>query len=248
MAKLSIVKGATSVIVRVFIQDSSKTDGSGLSGLAFNSSGLTCYRERDDDGNAGATAISLATATRGTWASGGLVEKDSSNAKGDYEFGIPNAAIVTGSRSVLITLAGATNMAPCKVEIELTGTDNQDGVRGGMTALPNANAAAAGGVPVIGTGANNFKSDSSANVTAADLKAINGVSTSGVTTVSANQGTTQPVNFSGTGAMLTSRAMPNSGREARFKAAHLPAFHSSKSTRSAVKSLVHRLRSRCWPA
>lgn len=152
MAKLSILKGATSVLLRIFIQDSSSTTGAGLTGLAFNTASLVCYRMRDDDGNAGATAITLATATLGTWATGGFKEKDATNAPGWYEFGIPNAALATGSRSVGIHLKGATNMAPLPIEIELTNVDNQDGVRYGLTALPNAAANAAGGLPVSSAG------------------------------------------------------------------------------------------------
>lgn len=136
--KLSIVKGATSVLVRVFIQDSSKTDGSGLTGLVYNTSSLVCYRARDDDGNAGGTAISLATMTKGTWATAGFVEKDATNLPGWYEFGITNASLVTGSRSVSFMLKGATNMAPCPIEIELTGWDNQDATAGGLSRLDAA--------------------------------------------------------------------------------------------------------------
>lgn len=149
MAKYDIVKGATSVIARVFFQDSSQTNGAGLTGLTSSSSGLVCYRARDDDGNAGGTAISLSAGTRGTWSSGGFVEKDSTNMPGWYEFGIPNSALAAGSRSVGIHFKGATNLAPCPMEIELTGTDNQDSVRGGMTALPNAAANANGGLPIL---------------------------------------------------------------------------------------------------
>lgn len=155
--KLSVVKGATSVLVRIFIQDSSSLVGAGLTGLVFNTSGLTCCRMRDDDGNAGATSITLATATLGTWASGGFKEKDATNAPGWYEFGIPNAALATGSRSVDFHFKGATNMAPCPIEIELTGWDNQDAVRGGMTALPNVASGSAGAIPTTGTGANQIQ-------------------------------------------------------------------------------------------
>lgn len=153
MAKVSLVKGTTSYLARIFIQDSSKTDGSGLTGLTSSSSGLICYRARDDDGNAGGTAISLSAGTLGTWSSGGFVEKDATNMKGVYELGIPNAALVTGSKSILIMLSGATNMAPCPIEIELTGWDNQDAVRGGMSALPNAAAGAANGLWILGANA-----------------------------------------------------------------------------------------------
>jgi hypothetical protein len=56
-------------------------------------------------------------------------------------------------------------MAPTVIEIELTGTDNQDGTRGGMTALPNANAASSGGLPTSGSGSNQISLDSSGRVT-----------------------------------------------------------------------------------
>lgn len=135
MAKLSVLKGATSVLIRVFIQDSSSTTGAGLTGLAFNTSSLVCYRARDDDGNAGGTAITLATATLGTWASGGFKEKDATNMPGWYEFGVTNASLVTGSRSVSFMFKGATNMAQTPIEIELTGFDNQSVTDGGLSKL-----------------------------------------------------------------------------------------------------------------
>ena len=162
--KLSIVKGATSQLVEIFIQDSSKTTGEGLTGLAYNTASLVCYRGRSDDGNAGGTAISLATATLGTWTSGGFKEKDATNMPGIYEFGIPNAALASGSRFCVIMLKGATNMSPCPIEIELTGWDNQDAVRGGLTALPNANASASGGLLTDGTSTGQLN-PSSGNVT-----------------------------------------------------------------------------------
>jgi hypothetical protein len=125
MAKFSILKGSTSVLVRIFIQDSSKTNGAGLAGLTNASSGLTCYVARDDDGNAAATQLSLSSGTRGTWSSGGFKEKDATNQPGVYELGLSNASLATGSRSCTYYLQGAANMAPCTFEIELTNVDNQ---------------------------------------------------------------------------------------------------------------------------
>lgn len=153
MPKVSVVKGTTSYLARIFLQDSSSTTGAGLTGLTSASAGLVCSRSRDDDGNAAATAITLSAGTRGTWSSGGFVEKDSSQQPGVYEFGVPNAALATGSKSVLIYFKGATNLAPLPLEIELTGWDNQDAVHGGMTALPNAVAGASGGVLISGSNA-----------------------------------------------------------------------------------------------
>src|SRR5438128_3833969 len=121
--KLSLKAGTTSKRVLLFVMDTSKFDGSGLTGLTSASSGLVCYRARDDDGNAGGTAITLAAGTRGTWSSGGFVEKDATNLPGVYEFGIPDAALASGSKWAVIMLKGASNMAPVVMEIQLTAVD-----------------------------------------------------------------------------------------------------------------------------
>jgi len=149
--KLSLKAGTTSKLVDIFILDSSKTDGSGLTGLTSGSSGLTAYYYRE--GANAATSISLTSMTLGTWTSAGFIVIDGTNMPGCYQLGIPDAALASGAKSVVIMLKGATNMAPVLLEIELTATDNQDAVRGGMTALPNANAEAAGGLYTRGGGA-----------------------------------------------------------------------------------------------
>lgn len=147
MPKLSIVAGTTSKLIDLFVQDSSSTTGAGLTGLVFNTSSLTGYYYREGAGSA--TSITLATMTLGTWATGGFVVIDGTNMPGCYQLGIPNAAIASGAKSALVMLKGATNMAPVVLEIELTAFDNQDAVRAGLTALPNANAAATGGLATV---------------------------------------------------------------------------------------------------
>jgi hypothetical protein len=149
--KLSIQVGATSQTVNLFIQDSSSTTGAGLAGLAFGSAGLTAYYALP---RAAAVSITLATlaAVTSAYSSGGFKEIDATNMPGWYRFDIPDAALASG-RFVDIHLKGATNMAPLPLEIELTAWNNQDAVRGGMTALPNAAAEAAGGLYTRGTGA-----------------------------------------------------------------------------------------------
>jgi hypothetical protein len=152
--KLSIQAGKQSQSVNVFIQDSSSTTGAGLTGLAYNTSGLTAYYSHAG-ANAGANAITLATlaAVNSAYSSGGFKEINSTTMPGWYRFDIPDACLAASKgRSVAIHLQGATNMAPLPIEIELTGWDNQDAVRGGMTALPNAAADAAGGLPVSDAG------------------------------------------------------------------------------------------------
>ena len=122
--KLLIKKGTTSKRIAVFAAKAS--DGSGLTGLTSATSGLTCAYIRESQGNVGATAISLSAGTRGTWSSGGFVEKDSTNDPGKYELGIPDAVLATGSMWAQIVLFGAADMLPVQVEIQLTGFDVDD--------------------------------------------------------------------------------------------------------------------------
>lgn len=146
--KLSIQVASTSQTVNVFVRDSSSTTGAGLTGLVFNTASLTAYYALP---KAAAVSITLATlaAITTAWSSGGFKEVDATNMPGWYRLDIPDAALASG-RFVAIHLKGATNMAPLPLEIELTAWNNQDATRGGMTAMPNANAAAIGGLPTLG--------------------------------------------------------------------------------------------------
>ncbi|MDB5312645.1 MAG: hypothetical protein JWO38_6847 [Gemmataceae bacterium] len=154
--KLSVLAGSTSQSINVFVRDSSSATGAGLAGLVFTSAGLAAYYSFAG-ANAGSVAITLATlaAVNSAWSSGGFKEIDATNMKGWYRLDLPNAALAAAKgRSVSLHLFGATNMAPLPVEIELTGWDNQDGVRAGLTALPNVASGSAGAIPTTGTGAN----------------------------------------------------------------------------------------------
>jgi hypothetical protein len=134
--KENVLAGTTSYRIPVFIQDSTSTTGGGLTGLTYATSGLTCAYWRSSDGNTGMTTVTLATATLGTFTSGGFVTKDATNGPGLYELGVPNAAIASGADWVVIILKGAANMVPVRIEIQLTGYDPTDGLRLGLSALP----------------------------------------------------------------------------------------------------------------
>lgn len=112
-----IVKGSVSQTIEVFIKDSSSTTGAGLTGLAYNTAGLTAYYYRQ--GAAAATAITLATMTLGTWATGGFVVVDGTNAPGLYQLGLPDAAVAGGADYVDVYLKGATNMVQTVARIQL---------------------------------------------------------------------------------------------------------------------------------
>lgn len=149
--KLQKLAGATSEIWQVFIQNSALTTGAGLTGLVFNTSGLTAYYHRDTDTTA--TAVTLATMTVGTFTSSGFKEIDATNMPGWYQFCPPNAAIAAGAKSCGFHLQGAANMAPLPIEVQLVAVNPDDAVRYGMTALPNVAAEGAGGLYTRGTGA-----------------------------------------------------------------------------------------------
>lgn len=147
--KKIIKAGATKQTVDVFIQDSTSTTGAGKTGLAYNSEGLKAYYRKGATGSA--TAITLATQTvGGAYSSGGFVEIDATNMPGLYRLDVPNAAIDTAG-SVSLMLSGATGMAPLPLELQVVAVDLEDGVRLGLTALPNAAAGANTGLPVVGT-------------------------------------------------------------------------------------------------
>jgi hypothetical protein len=138
MPKCSCVGGTTSQSVNIFIQDSSSKTGAGLTGLAYNTSGLTAYYTFTGPhcGNVDITLATLA-ALNSAFSSGGFKEIDSVDSPGLYRFDIPNACIAANKGNLCtIYFQGAANMAPCLLEVEITGWNNQDAVNGGMSALP----------------------------------------------------------------------------------------------------------------
>jgi hypothetical protein len=119
---VKIKRGSTSVRRLIFIADSSSTTGAGLANLVYNTSSLVAYYFAGDLSNE--VQITLATATLGTWTSGGFVAVDNTNMPGWYEIGIPNAAL-DGGNECAIQLRGAANMVPVNIYIELDSFDYQ---------------------------------------------------------------------------------------------------------------------------
>lgn len=117
-----IPAGSTSRLIDVFVPDSTSASGAGLTGLVYNSSGLTAYYHRSNASSA--TAISLATMTVGTWATAGFKEIDATNMPGWYQLGIPDAALASGAKYVTLHLQGAANMVPSGVVIELAAIED----------------------------------------------------------------------------------------------------------------------------
>jgi len=188
-----VPQGKTSFILPVAIKDTSSTTGAYKTGLTNGS--VTIAYSRPDQGNAGATAVTLSSGTRGTWSSGGFAEKDSTNDKGLYEFGVPNAALAAGADWVEFSVqdAGSNNVAPQKILVLLS-----DAIRGvgAPTALPNAAAGANGGLPAL---------DSNLRV-ASNLSAVNGDATAAANLAK----TTRAIGRGTVGASATTTSIPTS--------------------------------------
>jgi hypothetical protein len=150
MSKMLIKQGATSVLATVFAQDASKTTGVGLGSIAWNTAGITAYYFREAD-NA-STAITLATMTIGTWATGGLILVDGTNMPGTLQLGLPNACFANLG-SVTIYVQGVANLAPILLEFQVVAFDPKDAVHLGLSAVPNATAGAANGLLIAGSNA-----------------------------------------------------------------------------------------------
>ncbi len=147
MSKRKGTGGMNQILLPLFVRD---TSGNGLSGLAYNTSGLTAQYRREGDPTW--TTFLLADPTPnggvGHWLSGGFIADG--GVTGSYELGLPNEAVAAaaGARWVVVQLFGAADMREVLIEIELDKLDYQDSVRAGLSSLPNATADSTGGLPV----------------------------------------------------------------------------------------------------
>lgn len=200
--KRLIKKGAVDVTLDMFVQNSSVTTGAGLTGLVFNSAGLTCYYRRGATGTA--TALTLATQTvGGVHADGGFVEIDATNMPGMYRLDLSDAIQATGVPYVTLMLKGATNMAPVTIELQLVDVDFEDTVRLGLTALPNVASGSAGAIVTSGTGTAQLS-------TSAGLVTLAGVTHTGAvipTVTAVTNGVTVATNNDKTGYGLSAAAV-----------------------------------------
>lgn len=123
----AITAGATSVVRRVRIL-STALDGTGKTGLVYNTAGLTCYYKRSSA--TGSTQVSIANiSTLGTYISGGFKEVDATNMDGEYEFHPPDAAFASGAQYVTFHFRGASGMVPTTITYPIKAFDLQTGTQ-----------------------------------------------------------------------------------------------------------------------
>jgi len=121
--KLKLNRGTTSKLLRVDLWNSSGVPGqTPLSTLTSSTTGLKWTYLTE--GATSVTTVSIVAGTLGTWTSGGFIPVDTVNMPGEYELGVPNAALASGG-SVVMWLSGATALIPRRIEIELDAVNYQ---------------------------------------------------------------------------------------------------------------------------
>lgn len=145
MARHDVPATATGRMFKIELRDVTDTAKfKGRTGLAYNTAGLVCWMIRD--GDASDTQITLANVTTlGQYVPNGFKEVSAAHMAGVYEFHPPSSAYAVGAHTVF-RFEGAADLEPYTLELVITQTNNQDSVRGGMTALPNAAANATNGL------------------------------------------------------------------------------------------------------
>jgi hypothetical protein len=156
--------GVTGVICRIKIADPTSTTNGGKTGLAYNTSGLIISTVANNESGATAyTGANLDTITTlGTFGGAapaankaGFKEVDATNHPGLYEIQIPNARYaVAGAVSLIITVGGMAGACQVECEYQLSAINVNDGMRAGLSALPNVASGSAGAIPTTGTGSN----------------------------------------------------------------------------------------------
>lgn len=126
-------RGQGSIVLRLKILNSSVATGAGLTGLTFESSGLIVSTIADNEATATAYTQAGSTietiSTLGTYAAPTATkcrfkEVDSTNHKGVYEIQLADARYaVSGAKSLLVSVSGATNCAETDVVIPLRDLD-----------------------------------------------------------------------------------------------------------------------------
>lgn len=116
---LQINAGDTNISINVFVKD---TSDDGVTGLVFNSAGLTCYYVRP--GSASVQLVLVTQTVTGAHTDGGFVEIDSTNMPGIYRLDLSDAILASGVNAVFVMLQGVAGMVPSAIEIQLDLVDN----------------------------------------------------------------------------------------------------------------------------
>jgi hypothetical protein len=151
-----ILIGSTDRTIPIFIPDPASTTGAGKTGLAAAAVTVTYTRYETDndvvhtDVTSSVNDLSALTDAHNDW---GWKEVSSTLSKGQYRLDIADAVFASGAwyAVVQVTITSGTAAATPK-QFRLVARNDLDGVRLGLTALPNAAPDAAGGLPISDAG------------------------------------------------------------------------------------------------
>jgi hypothetical protein len=152
-----IVQGATDQSTVIRIVDA--TTGAPETGVVAATAGLALYYRREGGTRPAQSALSDVAAVDSAHTDGGLKHIGD----GYYRVDPQDAAFASGAHGVLIE-GTATDMVVIGAYHPLVAVNPYDAVRGGMTALPNAAAEAAGGLYTRGTGAGQIEQPANGQV------------------------------------------------------------------------------------
>jgi hypothetical protein len=151
-----ILIGFTDYTKTVFIPDPASTDGSGKTGLVAADLTVSYTRVETDndvvvtDVTSSLNDLAALTTAHTDW---GLKEVSNTLAPGLYRLDVADAVFASGAWSAVVYVMITTSAAAASpIEFNLVAYNKLDGVRLGLTALPNAAADAAGGLPISDAG------------------------------------------------------------------------------------------------
>lgn len=148
--------GVTDRTTIVFIPDSASTDGSGKTGLVAANLTVSFTRVETDndvtvsDVTGSMNDLASLTAAHNDW---GWFEVSNTVAPGLYRLDLADAVFASGAWMAVVYVMVTTSAAAATPKAyRLVAVNALDAVRMGMTALPNAAADAAGGLPISDAG------------------------------------------------------------------------------------------------
>lgn len=142
-----IKKGSTDVTRYVKLVDSA----AGTPETAYTITNLDLQYTRNRTAPATKVDATALAATDSAHSDNKAIEIDATSSPGLYRVDWPDAAFATGADKVILCVSG-TGLDPVFEEIQLVNFDPEDSVRLGLTALPNAAADGAGGLPISDAG------------------------------------------------------------------------------------------------
>lgn len=145
---MEFLKGATDVSTYVFMVDA--TAGTPETGLTIANMDATYSRVLEASVKNDLTALAAVTTAH---TDNRAIEVDATNAPGLYRIDWPDAAFASAAGVKMLTLTvTCSGCQPAHLQAKLVNFNDQDGVRLGLTALPNAAADAAGGLIISDAG------------------------------------------------------------------------------------------------